>query len=130
MLNVTEVRDSDFKNALPGIFCFTVGILFVSLVLTGTGSGLGLVLNIILVLEPRHLDIYNIARKIVITNQQERYAKLAPHRAEARISLLIQSKTKIGFEVSGGVENSLPIYCREVSFQTVRRSQYNPQGYR
>jgi len=83
-----------------------------------------------LVLEPRHLDIYNIARKIVITNQQERYAKLAPHRAEARISLLIQSKTKIGFEVSGGVENSLPIYCREVSFQTVRRSQYNPQGYR
>jgi hypothetical protein len=83
-----------------------------------------------LVLEPRHLDIYNIARKIVITNQQERYAKLAPHRAEARISLLIQSKTKIGFEVSGGVENSLPIYCKEVSFQTVRRSQYNPQGYR
>ena len=99
-------------------------------VLVQTGLGLGLVLNIILVLEPRHLDIYNIARKIVITNQQERYAKLAPHRAEARISLLIQSKTKIGFEVSGGVENSLPIYCREVSFQTVRRSQYNPQGYR
>ena len=26
-LNVTEVRDSDFKNAFPGIFNFTVGIL-------------------------------------------------------------------------------------------------------
>ena len=25
--NVTEVRDSDFKNAFPGIFNFTVGIL-------------------------------------------------------------------------------------------------------
>ena len=27
-LNVTEVRDSDFKNAFPRIFNFTVGILF------------------------------------------------------------------------------------------------------
>ena len=27
-MNVTEVRDSDFKNAFPGIFNFTVGILF------------------------------------------------------------------------------------------------------
>ena len=26
-LNVTEVRDSDFKNAFSGIFNFTVGIL-------------------------------------------------------------------------------------------------------
>ena len=26
-LNVTEVRDSDFKNAFPGIFNLTVGIL-------------------------------------------------------------------------------------------------------
>ena len=26
-LNVTEVRDSDFKNSSPGIFNFTVGIL-------------------------------------------------------------------------------------------------------
>ena len=26
-LNVTEVRDSDFKNTFPGIFNFTVGIL-------------------------------------------------------------------------------------------------------
>ena len=26
-LNVTEVLDSDFKNAFPGIFNFTVGIL-------------------------------------------------------------------------------------------------------
>ena len=26
-MNVTEVRDSDFKNAFPGIFNFTVGIL-------------------------------------------------------------------------------------------------------
>ena len=26
-LNVTEVLDSDFKNAVPGIFNFTVGIL-------------------------------------------------------------------------------------------------------
>ena len=26
-LNVTEIRDSDFKNAFPGIFNFTVGIL-------------------------------------------------------------------------------------------------------
>ena len=26
-LNVTEVRDSDFKNAFPEIFNFTVGIL-------------------------------------------------------------------------------------------------------
>ena len=26
-LNVTEVRDSDFKNDFPGIFNFTVGIL-------------------------------------------------------------------------------------------------------
>ena len=26
-LNVTEVRDSDFKNAFQGIFNFTVGIL-------------------------------------------------------------------------------------------------------
>ena len=26
-LNVTEVRDSDFQNAFPGIFNFTVGIL-------------------------------------------------------------------------------------------------------
>ena len=26
-LNVTEVRDSDFKNAFTGIFNFTVGIL-------------------------------------------------------------------------------------------------------
>ena len=26
-LNVTEVWDSDFKNAFPGIFNFTVGIL-------------------------------------------------------------------------------------------------------
>ena len=26
-LNVTEVRDSDFKNDFPGIFDFTVGIL-------------------------------------------------------------------------------------------------------
>ena len=26
-LNVTEVRDSDFKNAFPGIFNFTIGIL-------------------------------------------------------------------------------------------------------
>ena len=25
-LNVTEIRDSDFKNAFPGIFNFTVGI--------------------------------------------------------------------------------------------------------
>ena len=25
--SVTEVRDSDFKNAFPGIFNFTVGIL-------------------------------------------------------------------------------------------------------
>ena len=29
-LNVTEVRDSDFKHALPGIFNFTVGILTIS----------------------------------------------------------------------------------------------------
>ena len=29
-LNVTEVRDSDFKNAFPGIFNFTVGILSMS----------------------------------------------------------------------------------------------------
>ena len=28
-LNVTEVRDSDFKNAFPGIFNFTVGILVI-----------------------------------------------------------------------------------------------------
>ena len=28
-LNVTEVRDSDFKNAFPGIFNFIVGILMV-----------------------------------------------------------------------------------------------------
>ena len=27
-MNVTEFRDSDFKNAFPGIFNFTVGILF------------------------------------------------------------------------------------------------------
>ena len=27
ILTVTEVRDSDFKNAFPGIFNFTVGIL-------------------------------------------------------------------------------------------------------
>ena len=26
-LNVTKILDSDFKNALPGIFNFTVGIL-------------------------------------------------------------------------------------------------------
>ena len=26
-LNITEVRDSDFKNAFRGIFNFTVGIL-------------------------------------------------------------------------------------------------------
>ena len=26
-MNVTEVRDSDFKNDFPGIFNFTVGIL-------------------------------------------------------------------------------------------------------
>ena len=26
-LNVTEVRDSDFKNDFPGIFDFTIGIL-------------------------------------------------------------------------------------------------------
>ena len=26
-LNVTEVRDSNFKNAFPGIFNFAVGIL-------------------------------------------------------------------------------------------------------
>ena len=26
-LNVTEIPDSDFKNAFPGIFNFTVGIL-------------------------------------------------------------------------------------------------------
>ena len=26
--NGTEIRDSDFKNAFPGIFNFTVGILF------------------------------------------------------------------------------------------------------
>ena len=26
-LNETEVRDSDFKNAFPGIFNFTIGIL-------------------------------------------------------------------------------------------------------
>ena len=26
-LNVTEIRDSDFKNAFSGIFNFTVGIL-------------------------------------------------------------------------------------------------------
>ena len=26
-MNVTEVRDSDFENAFPGIFNFTVGIL-------------------------------------------------------------------------------------------------------
>ena len=30
-LNVTEVRDSDFKNAFPGILNFTVGILDVNL---------------------------------------------------------------------------------------------------
>ena len=30
-LNVTEVRDSDFKNDLPGIFNFTVGILNMTL---------------------------------------------------------------------------------------------------
>ena len=29
-LNVTEVRDSDFKNAFPGIFNLTVGIIFSS----------------------------------------------------------------------------------------------------
>ena len=29
-LNVTEVRDSDFKNAFPGIFNYTVGILIVT----------------------------------------------------------------------------------------------------
>ena len=29
-LNVTEVRDSDFKNPFPGIFNFNVGILFFS----------------------------------------------------------------------------------------------------
>ena len=31
-LNVIEVRDSDFKNAFPGIFNFNVGILFMVLV--------------------------------------------------------------------------------------------------
>ena len=30
-LNVTEILDSDFKNAFPGIFNFTVGILTVKL---------------------------------------------------------------------------------------------------
>ena len=29
-LNVTEVRDSDFKNAFPGIFNLTVGILLLN----------------------------------------------------------------------------------------------------
>ena len=29
-LNVTEVLDSDFKNAFPGIFNFNVGILIIS----------------------------------------------------------------------------------------------------
>jgi len=28
-LNVTEILDLDFKNAFPGIFDFTVGILFI-----------------------------------------------------------------------------------------------------
>ena len=27
-LNLTEIRDSDFKNAFPGTVNFTVGILF------------------------------------------------------------------------------------------------------
>ena len=31
-MNVTEVRDSDFKNAFPGIFNFTVRILIQALV--------------------------------------------------------------------------------------------------
>ena len=31
-MNVTEVRDPDFKNAFPGIFNFTVGILIQALV--------------------------------------------------------------------------------------------------
>ena len=30
-MNVTEIRDSDFKNAFPGIFNFTVGILIGSI---------------------------------------------------------------------------------------------------
>ena len=30
-LNVTEDRDSDFKNAFPGIFNFTVGILNIAI---------------------------------------------------------------------------------------------------
>ena len=32
--------------------------------------------------EPRHLDIYPIAQKIVITDQQAEFAKRAPQRAE------------------------------------------------
>ena len=37
VLNVTEVRDSDFKNAFPGIFNYTVGILSgIVLVLRGS----------------------------------------------------------------------------------------------
>ena len=29
-LNITEIRDSNFKNAFPGIFNFTVGILLIT----------------------------------------------------------------------------------------------------
>ena len=34
-LNETEVRDSDFKNAFPGIFNFTVGILTMVVLIEG-----------------------------------------------------------------------------------------------
>lgn len=80
--------------------------------------------------EPRHLDVYSIARKLIITDQQRQFAQLAPQRAEARIVLLVPAKKSIGFEIAGGIERNLPIYCKEVTFQTVRKSEYNPQGYR
>ena len=80
--------------------------------------------------EPRHLDIYSIARKLIINDQQRQFAQLAPQRAEARLVLLVPAKKSIGFEIAGGIERNLPIYCKEVAFQTVRKSEYNPQGYR
>ena len=38
-MNVTEIRDSDFKNAFPGIFNFTVGILVPLILPFSTSNG-------------------------------------------------------------------------------------------
>ena len=73
------------------------------------------------------MRIYEIGRKILHHHHQLLFAKEVPEPSVHKISLSIQSQHDIGFQMSGGSEKGLPIYCsRILKRPNVRKSTVNP----